>query len=850
MAQTEEEYLGYAEEAKNLAVDVPDVSFKDAATFVASATPVIGDAMAAKEVYDELQKDDPNYYLAGALGGAAIVGLVPGLGDAAANAIKAGARKAVDIGKRIEVDPNALGVMGGNVRLKPPVEEVTPQVSNIDYQKKMAEFDASETADDWQTAVGNYVTESRDVNPTVRTPELEDSTKDLIDGKISREQHLENVDKFKPVESWDALPREPSSKATVFSLKPDQREKGKFILPDKAVKNLDVEKSSLKIGDKFNGRLDIPAYNRFDTWIVAGTSTAEKGVTHYAKAIHYKGVDDKPVRFLASQKTSEKIGTGEAGKTGYATVSGEIKDLDVEEIRDQAAKYLNDPEWTQVGFDPRRQGGFYARSGESKHAPVREADEVIQIGPLVLAKNAKLDMDHKGYNEGGAVMDNEPIQTEMDLILNETKDPVSGNTAPLGAKPEEVRDDVPINASPNEFMINAATRRYFGTEFFEELQKSAEEGWKRIRDGEESYFRDDELETSDDENTQDTDTPINMNEGGGVPGAGITVPKPVGGGYGRYGGTGSPFMGFESKTFTNPETGQQIIIYYFNGRPMSRIPAGFREVSQNVVEEQQQVQRERDDDDDKSAAELARDNAPDWAKKKVSDWSLDDYSGYADSMKSADSKFGRLAENTILTVIGSVLGGPVGATALPLLARRAKEKQAEAVNTSINSMLKSGKTSKGVDLTSKNMNTLFKAQFEANSISAIEPSIFSKITGIGDDPGQSTGTHIFDQAFYKDDDDPLGIDIGALLPPKESFTTPPKPSSSSSDGPSAAQIAEQNASNTAAPTTPPPEPKPSSEGQDNNPNAPDNDPEDDGGYDFGSAYNYNKGGLMKNKRKK
>ena len=58
----------------------------------------------------------------------------------------------------------------------------------------------------------------------------------------------------------------------------------------------------------------------------------------------------------------------------------------------------------------------------------------------------------------------------MDLILNETKDPVSGNVAPLGATPEEERDDVPINASPNEFMINAATRRYYGTDFFEELQ--------------------------------------------------------------------------------------------------------------------------------------------------------------------------------------------------------------------------------------------------------------------------------------------------------------------------------------------------------------------------------------------
>lgn len=685
MAQSEEQYLGYAEEGKRLAVDVPDVSFKDAATFVASATPVIGDAMAAKEVYDELQKDDPNYYLAGALGGAAIVGLVPGLGDAAANAIKAGARKAVDIGKRIEVDPNALGVMGGNVRLKPPVEEVTPQVSNIDYQKKMAEFDKAETADDWQNTVSEYVTESRDVNPTVRTPELEDSTKDLIDGKITREQHLENVDKFKPVESWDALPREPSSKATVFSLKPDQREKGKFILPDKAVKNLDVEKSSLKVGDKFNGRLDIPAYNRFDTWIVAGTSTAEKGVTHYAKAIHYKGVDDKPVRFLASQKTSEKIGTGEAGKTGYATVSGEIKDLDVEEIRDKAAKYLNDPEWTQVGFDPRRQGGFYVRSGENKHVPVREADEVIQIGPLVLAKNAKLDMEHKGYNEGGAVTD---MEEEMnDMLLDEQVDPVSGNTAPVGALPSEVRDDIDIRVSENEYVIPSYAVRYFGEDFFDGLLGSAKEGWERIKEGDELPFRDDELEVESDDDA-DEELKEGYAEGGNIPGT--EVPKPVGGGYGRYGGTGSPFMGFESKTFTNPETGQQIIIYYFNGRPMSRIPAGFREVSENVVEEQQQVQRERDDDNDKVVSEAEKS----WRNTTVSDWTNKDYKDYnedlASKIRKGEDPLGlNIVERGILSSLGAVIGGPIGSIGLPMLAKKMKQKQAEAAHTQAINLMQS-----------------------------------------------------------------------------------------------------------------------------------------------------------------
>ena len=125
-----EEALGWAAEGKKLAVDIPEVSFKDAATFVASATPIIGDAMAAKEVYDELQKDEPNYYLAGALGGAALVGLVPGLGDAAAKAIKKGAKEVFEVAKRVEVDPNTMGSGLGNVRLKPKQDDVAEAESN------------------------------------------------------------------------------------------------------------------------------------------------------------------------------------------------------------------------------------------------------------------------------------------------------------------------------------------------------------------------------------------------------------------------------------------------------------------------------------------------------------------------------------------------------------------------------------------------------------------------------------------------------------------------------------------------------------------------------------------------
>ena len=105
----------------------------------------------------------------------------------------------------------------------------------------------------------------------------------------------------------------------------------------------------------------------------------------------------------------ERIGKGEKEKTPYATVSGVIKDLDPDAIRKKADELLNDPEWTQVGFDPRRQGAFYVRGGENSGMAVVEADEVIQVGALLLARKAVLDPTKKNFNKGGLVEEMEAM---------------------------------------------------------------------------------------------------------------------------------------------------------------------------------------------------------------------------------------------------------------------------------------------------------------------------------------------------------------------------------------------------------------------------------------------------------
>jgi len=71
------------------------------------------------------------------------------------------------------------------------------------------------------------------------------------------------------------------------------------------------------------------------------------------------------------------------GKSTIARIYGDYVPEDPIKLREEAMRLLDDPEWTQVGMNPYRQGQFYDKVTGS---PVMEASEVIQVGPLALAK--------------------------------------------------------------------------------------------------------------------------------------------------------------------------------------------------------------------------------------------------------------------------------------------------------------------------------------------------------------------------------------------------------------------------------------------------------------------------------
>lgn len=87
-------------------------------------------------------------------------------------------------------------------------------------------------------------------------------------------------------------------------------------------------------------------------------------------------------------------------------------------------------------------------------------------------------------------------------------DPISGNEVPVGARPEEVRDDVDAKLSEGEFVVPANVVRFFGVKFFEDLIAGAQEGYSKMQ----AAGRMPDLEPMDEGLEEEDDFPFSLEE--------------------------------------------------------------------------------------------------------------------------------------------------------------------------------------------------------------------------------------------------------------------------------------------------------------------------------------------------
>jgi len=226
----------------------------------------------------------------------------------------------------------------------------------------------------------------KDDTATRRTPEIETAIKALQAGIINQKEYDRIVQKYKPVKPYEFVPAPATNEDAMRALKTNQKESWRA-------------HESWPSGHRVGLRLDIPSYENHGVWVNSVHDEQNSGADKFP--VSYGPVSSvRNAEFAGTPHKAVRVATGEQNKTPFAKIMGELEHIDEKKAIAHMKKFLNHPEYRQIGYDPRRHGDFYDRA---TMRPVESAEHVVQIGPLVLAKNPQYAKRRTEYAEGGDV---------------------------------------------------------------------------------------------------------------------------------------------------------------------------------------------------------------------------------------------------------------------------------------------------------------------------------------------------------------------------------------------------------------------------------------------------------------
>ena len=215
------------------------------------------------------------------------------------------------------------------------------------------------------------------------------AARELAAKKITREEFDRYVDYYTPIApvlgSNLEAPIDNALMADILLTKIKQKKKPELI--DAPIAN----------GTRVGLRMDIPALdwgraNGVNGSVVSvheGTNPNNKNTgdnISYRSTGHIKNVVFAPRDQERSFSVAQNIPGRKSEKTPQQTIEGNWINTPSNALFKRVKSLLNDPEWSQVSLDPLRHAYFYDRASKR---PVESADEVLQVGRFVLAKNVK-----------------------------------------------------------------------------------------------------------------------------------------------------------------------------------------------------------------------------------------------------------------------------------------------------------------------------------------------------------------------------------------------------------------------------------------------------------------------------
>lgn len=237
-----------------------------------------------------------------------------------------------------------------------------------------------------------------------RSPKLQSYAQNIGTPDFDQERYNSLIDQHKPVRPYESVPVPATEEDMLRGLTANKHHKINAV-------------DGYQEGHPVGLRLDIPAYTKHQVWVPTmhdllqgGKPFSHQGAAHITDAT-----------FGMPESQASAVAKGRA-KSPFARIDGHLKKTPVDDIHEMAKAALDSPEWVQVGMDPERHSYFYDRSDHRK--PIQRADEVLQVGPLVLAKNPVFgDPRDHAYEDGGRVgyadggMPDDERQANLDAFL-------------------------------------------------------------------------------------------------------------------------------------------------------------------------------------------------------------------------------------------------------------------------------------------------------------------------------------------------------------------------------------------------------------------------------------------------
>lgn len=204
--------------------------------------------------------------------------------------------------------------------------------------------------------------------------EIREAAEKVYNGEMNVNEYNEIVRRVLPPETIGQVLEVPTLEQIALALDKPADKTGGII-------GLNVE---IPDGTPASSRLDIPAYERAGTWIATVHEGGKQGgsVLGYGPTAVLNNVN-----FTSNPKVALDIARG-GSKTTIGRMDGSWENRDPKIVEQQVRDILNGTapdadQWVEVGMNPVRGSFFYDKK---TFQPVGETEQVLQVGPVVLAK--------------------------------------------------------------------------------------------------------------------------------------------------------------------------------------------------------------------------------------------------------------------------------------------------------------------------------------------------------------------------------------------------------------------------------------------------------------------------------